>query len=560
MIDTETRQLSVGYPFGNNVTGAASVDSFKKTKSSVLRESKKVEGRPRVLFLTEGSYPFTGGGVSTWSHILLEGLGSQVDFIIFAITGNEKQKVRYQLPPNVTKMLHLPLWCQPDPLIHYDDNQPYYNIIKKRVATTSEVVQTDFLPLFDRFLDLLFSNIQDVYRLGELFYRFRMYFNKYDYKTTIKHEDIWNLFVEKLTGAVKNGWGRNLSTEPTIADATTGLQWLYYFMLPLSVDLPEVDLSHTTLAGFPGMVALSAKLTQGTPYVITDHGVFIRERLLDLNRSDFTPVSRTILASLSLLITKAVYAYADMILPVTNFNTRWEKRLGVNPKKIKVIPNGINPSVFKPTPKPGENKDTPVVVAAAQVGPLKDILTMIRVCDRVRKIIPSVRFIVYGSTDWDKSYAEKCRKLIRELDLSRNFEFGGFHERPQKLFNEGDISLVTSISEGFPYVVLESMSCARPVVATDVGGIRDALDDCGILCKPRDVKSLADGVITLLLDDDLRIRLGKKARERVLLHFTREQSVNSYLDVYKQLTGRGGLDQKPGYEIANEQNEVIHAG
>ena len=561
MIDADTRQpLAEDIPSAELYPGAHLSLREKDDSSNIIRRSSGHGRRPKVLFLTEGSYPFTGGGVSTWSHILLGGLASQVDFIIMAITGDEKQKIRYQLPDNVKKMLHLPLWSQPDPLIHYDELQSYSDIIRKRMSTSPEVIQENFLPYFDKFLDLLFSNIPDVYRIGEIFYHFRLYFNQYDYKTTIQHPAIWERFLKKITGSVKKGWARNLPSMPTISDATTGLRWLYYFMLPLSVDLPDVDLSHTTLAGFPGLVALSAKLTRGTPYIITDHGVFIRERLLNLNQSDFSPFSKALLASLSLLITKTVYAYADMILPVTNFNKRWEEKMGVNARKIRVIPNGINPSEFRPTPKPGENKDHPVVVAAAQVGPLKDILTMIRVCDKVRKVIPSVRFLVYGSTDWDNQYTEKCRRLITELGLESHFIFGGFHERPQKLFNEGDISLVTSISEGFPYVVLESMSCARPVVATDVGGIRDAIDDCGILCRPRDVPSLADAVTRLLLDDDLRIRLGRKARERVLLNYDREQSVRSYLEVYKELTGRGKLDQKQTGQPIMHREELSHAG
>ena len=109
-------------------------------------------------------------------------------------------------------------------------------------------------------------------------------------------------------------------------------------------------------------------------------------------------------------------------------------------------------------------------------------------------------------------------------DLKEHFIFGGFHDQPNMVFNEGDISILTSISEGFPYTVLESMSCGRPVVSTDVGGVKDAIADCGIMCKPRDPQSLADGVIKLLKDADLRIELGKKGRERVLLNFTIKKS------------------------------------
>ena len=77
------------------------------------------------------------------------------------------------------------------------------------------------------------------------------------------------------------------------------------------------------------------------------------------------------------------------------------------------------------------------------------------------------------------------------------------------------------------------MSCSRPVVSTDVGGIREALEGCGILCKPRDAEALGEGVIKLLKDDALRLEMGQKARDRVLLRYTTPQSVDNYLQVYK---------------------------
>ncbi|MDZ7693492.1 MAG: GT4 family glycosyltransferase PelF [Balneolaceae bacterium] len=234
-------------------------------------------------------------------------------------------------------------------------------------------------------------------------------------------------------------------------------------------------------------------------------------------------------------MSRAAYYHADQISPVTSVNKKWEMRYEADEARIEPIYNGVDTDLFKPTPKPEETAGTPTVVAAAHVFPLKDIETMIRCCDIVRREIPNVQFILYGGLDLDRKYTEKCRALVDELDVSENFEFGGFHNAPHELFNEGDISILSSISEGFPYTVIESMSCARPVVATDVGGIREALEGCGELCRPRDPQSLADGVIKLLSDDDLRIEMGRRARERVLLKYTIEKSVNSYYETYLRM-------------------------
>jgi glycosyltransferase involved in cell wall biosynthesis len=244
------------------------------------------------------------------------------------------------------------------------------------------------------------------------------------------------------------------------------------------------------------------------------------------------------LVNMSAMVSRSVYYTADQISPVTTANKEWEKRFEAAEENIIPIYNGVNTDLFKPTPKPKQTQNVPTVIAVAQVFPLKDIETMIRAADLVRKEIPEVQFKVYGSLEVDKDYVQKCRDLIEELKLEETFQFGGFHDQPSMIFNEGDISFLTSISEGFPYTVIESMSCGRPVVATDVGGIKDALEGCGILCKPRDPQDIANGVVKLLNDDDLRLEYGKKARERVLLSFTTEKSVDAYYESYMKLSAK----------------------
>ncbi|RLC74447.1 MAG: hypothetical protein DRI61_16600, partial [Chloroflexi bacterium] len=95
--------------------------------------------------------------------------------------------------------------------------------------------------------------------------------------------------------------------------------------------------------------------------------------------------------------------------------------------------------------------------------------------------------------------------------------------------------VLSSLSEGFPYTVLESMSCGRPVVATDVGGVREALEGFGVLVPPRDPQALADGIVQLLEDDELRHRLGRLAREEVLAKFRLSGFIEAYRKLYQEL-------------------------
>jgi len=273
---------------------------------------------------------------------------------------------------------------------------------------------------------------------------------------------------------------------------------------------------------------------------VTEHGVFIRERYFAISASKISSFAKYFLMRMSVYITRLIYHLADQISPVANFNKRWELRFGAAPHKIVTIYNGIDPHVFVPGEKPGATRGTPTVVAATNIMPLKDIETMIRACEIVRKEIQDVQFRVYGSKQVDPAYTKKCKVLIKDLGLQDHFLLAGYHNNPAEIYNEGDVTALSSISEAFPYTVLESMACARPVVATDVGGVREALEGFGILVPPRDAQALANGLVTLLKDIELRQRLGKEGRERVLLMFRISQSINAYLNTYKALMASHG--------------------
>ena len=501
---------------------------------------------PIVLFETEGSYPYSGGGVSTWAHILCTELKDKVDFYLLAITGNPFVESRYKLTPNVKKIIHIPLWGVEEPVDYYDSDKTFSFQINKKAQTTTEVVNELFMPLFRDFVYCLYNPFEDPQKISDIIYGLWKYFDMYDYKITLKQESLWEEFKRYLLELFEEAAERNEIMElPKVFDLTFGMRWIYHFMMPIAVPIPkEIDITHATLAGFPALTSIAAKYEYGTPSIVTDHGVYMRERLINIGRADMPFFSKKLLVNLSTMITRAVYYTADQISPVTTANKKWELKFEAADANILPIYNGVDTEVFKPTPKPGHTKDKPTVIAVAQVFPLKDIETMIRTCDIVRKEIPDVQFIVYGSLEVDKDYVKECRDLIKELGVGDFFTFGGFHNQPSMIFNEGDISILTSISEGFPYTVIESMSCGRPVVATDVGGIKDALEGCGILCKPRDPQDIANGVIKLLKDTNLRLELGRKSRERVLLTFTTEKSVDAYHNTYMNLVEEQKIPMK----------------
>lgn len=505
--------------------------------------------KPTILFETEGSYPYSGGGVSTWAHILCSELEDKVDFVLLALTGNPFVESRYRMTSNIKSIIHLPLWGVEEPISHFDEQTPFSEHVLRKSETGNVAIEELFMPMFRDFLDRLFDPFQPANECGELIYGFWKFFQHFDYKKTLSDPVVWTEFKRQLQQKVMQNGAYTAAEEPRMLDVTFGMRWLYHFMMPLAVTIPKVSASHATLAGFPAIASIVAKYEHGTPMVVTDHGVYIRERLINVSQVDMPFFSKKLLVNLATFMTRAVYHHADLISPVTSINAKWEREFEAPEERIRPIYNGVDTELFRPQPKPNHTRGEPTVVAVAHVFPLKDIETMIYSCDLVRREIPNVQYVIYGSLEVDKSYVKKCRKLVKELDLEDNFTFGGYHDTPSEIFNEGDISILSSISEGFPYTVLESMSCSRPVVATDVGGVREAVEGCGVLCKPRDPRDLAEGVIKLLRDDELRIELGRKARSRVLLKYTTSKSVNNYYDVYQSFHERKHVPMSDEIEL-----------
>ncbi|MEE9364019.1 MAG: GT4 family glycosyltransferase PelF [Cellulophaga sp.] len=484
-----------------------------------------------ILLITEGTYPYNFGGVSTWAHSLCNKV-SNVNYTLFAINAGVETKPKYPLSSNVKKIIQVPMWSSEEPLDCMDYDIKYSTILKSRERTSEKRISSLFAPYFKKFIKELYAEEQSVEVLNDCMYEMWNFFQKYDYKVAMSSETVWNTFCEVIKSALPKEELDKVSLE----EVTIAMRWIYRFLIPIAIDVQKVDISHVTISGIAVLPALSLKYKYNTPILVTEHGVFIRERLIAISAADYSYFLKKMLISFSEGITKLVYSQASQITTVSKFNIGWEKFYGADASKIKLIYNGVDHNVFIPRPKPEHLKDIPTVVAAARIFDLKDILTMIRTCDLVRKSIPNVRFLVYGNKDAVPEYTEECESLIEELGIQQNFFLAGFHNKPELIYSEGDISILTSISEGFPYTVIESMSCGVPVVSTDVGGVTEALDDtCGFVCKPKDCQEISEKVIKLLENKKLRDWMGENARKKVKDNFTIENFISDFEKTYNSL-------------------------
>lgn len=492
-----------------------------------------MENKYDVLLILEGTYPFNGGGVSTWSHMLCNEV-KNANFDLYSINAAFEVEPKYKLSESVKNVIQVPLWSplEPQEMVNY--GKEFHKIVKTKERSDDKDIVEKFIPIFEKLIKSIYSDTRVAADFDVIIYNMWNYFQTHDYKKTMLHESVWKSFCSLVKEIISKD-----NEQATLYDLTLGMRWIYRFLIPISIDVPKADISHLTISGFPVIPALVLKYKYDTPIIATEHGVFIRERLIAINTSEYSFFLKKLLIRFSESITELVYYKADVILSVNKFNMSWEKMYGANPDKIDVIYNGVDHNVFVPAPKPERTKDVPTVVSAARIFELKDILTMIRSCAEVKKSIPNVQYLVYGDNEAVPEYTRECNKLIAELGLKDNFKLAGFHAEPSKIFCEGDISILTSISEGFPYTVIESMSCGIPVVATDVGGVSEALDSsCGFICKPKDHVEIGKRVVELLQNELLRKQMGANARRKVVENFTINKFIKGYEYAYEKVMSR----------------------
>ncbi|WP_036479449.1 GT4 family glycosyltransferase PelF [Myxosarcina sp. GI1] len=486
--------------------------------------------RPLVLLTTEGTYPFAKGGVSTWCHVLTHQL-PEVDFKLLSIVANPYLKRHYELSSNVLEVIKIPLWGTDDP-VEYSWRFPFSLALKSKLDNSDRIIKTRFMPLFETWLRAVLFDELKPEKLGYLLLAIHEYFLQYDYHQTMSSVLVWSTFRYLATSYCQK---QNL-IGVTLAELTEAMRLVYRLLIPIQVPVPETDITHSSAAAFCGLPCVIAKLQRNTPYLLTEHGINIREQYLNLNHSIPSLFVRKFLYCLMGAVVKLNFHFADRIAPVCEYNARWERWWGVPPEKIKVIYNGADPDKFHPTPP--VKKERPQVMNMGLIFPLKGQLDLIEAAAVVREQVPNVEFRFYGKPS-DEAYFAKCQESVRKHNLEETINFAGFTSEPWRAYSEADVVAMASISEGFPFAVIEAMLSGATIVSTDVGGVREAIADTGLLVRAGRPQQLAEAILKLLLlSPEERSQYGKKALERSLKLFTQKTFLAEHLSVYRHLNNK----------------------
>ena len=486
-----------------------------------------LSGVRSVLLTTEGTYPYHRGGVSTWCEALTRRL-ADIEFHLLAVTMDPFVTPHYELAPNIRSLIGVPLWGTNDPAEYGPGSLRAY--LQRRWGTTGEGIRERVLPHYEKFVREVVIPVAPRRALGLPLLRLHLELQHADYHLAMTHRSLWDAFDR----AVRDGWrGAHPDADaPSNADVRDAWRTVYRLLLPLAADVPRVDVAHASAAAFCGLPCIMAKLRHGTPFLLTEHGVYLREQYLHLDRTAASPFARWFLARLIATIVDLNYAFADQISPVCDYNTRWERWREADASRIRVIYNGADPDRFQAAPRPANAR--PTVVSLGRIGPLKGQLDLIEATPRIRRDVPDVVVRLYGDVA-DDVYFARCASRVRELDLADHVVFAGATDAPWAMLRTADVVALPSVSEAFPFAVIEAMLTERAIVATDVGGVREALGDSGTLVTPHDVAALSTAIVALLRNPEMRERMGRVARDRARRHFTEAAFADAYRDTYARL-------------------------
>ena len=510
-----------------------------------------------ICLLLEGTYPYIRGGVSTWVKQLIEGMPDLTFSIIFlGAKEGEYDEPAYPIPDNV---VHIELRYLLQNTAGMDEKPPLMSRLKnigkrtdsKRFAINSELHTS--LAHGDKVLTAeIVEGFTELLAGNKTISEEELHFSK----------DAWETIREKY------------------AEAPAGLDFNHFFwsvrgmhsplfiMGEVASDAPSADVYHSVSTGYAGFLGAMLQSKTGKPYIISEHGIYTKERELDIAQVDWIPENldpfkvglneemsylRNVWIRFFGSLGRMSYSAAAEIFTLYNGNRLRQIADGCPESKLSIIPNGVNIDIMKAVRRADDADIPPVLGLIGRVVPIKDIKNFIRAMRVVKEALPNAEGWLIGPQDEDEDYFEECKLLIESLDLQDTVKFLGF-QKPADMFPQLGLNVLTSVSEGQPLTTLEGYAAGIPTVATDVGSCSELvfgttdedkkLGASGAIVPISNPSMFAEAVIELLTNREKWCKARDAAIKRVEIFYDDRDMIRRYHEVYDKYLESAAIEQR----------------
>jgi polysaccharide biosynthesis protein PelF len=499
-----------------------------------------------VTLILEGTYPYIAGGVSTWVHQILDAYPERrFSLLHIGPHPGAYHKPLYELPRNVSALHEV--YCRGHEQLGRR-MVPRLDLPRSRRAPSRVLSAIHRLHLSDQVDDELLADLFS----GDL---------------TISELLHGDATFELLRCELY----QRVSPEAPFMDFFWHFRAMHIPLLRLiAAPCPPASVYHAVSAGYAGLVGAVASFKTGRPLVVTEHGLYAREREMELSRArwikdlDYRQILgcprpsplRRFWSHYFRMLSRIAYHQATRLVTLSETNRRKQLADGADPGKIVVVPNGVRwaaiPGSFAApgddaaeATRQGTRSGRLRVGFVGRVVPIKDVVTLLRAVALARERVDLEVWII-GPEDEDLTYARRCHELVKTLELEEHVRFLG-RQPVGDLYPQLDVVVLTSLSEGQPLVILEAYAASVPVIATDVGACRELIEGSdevdrklgpsGIVTRVANPTETAAALCVMASDPELRAAMGRNGFARVNARYQLQQVVARYDALYASMTG-----------------------
>lgn len=468
----------------------------------------------KVCIVVEGCYPYVVGGVSSWVHSLIKQFPN-VEFIIQTIAADRsiRGKFVYEMPDNVSEVREA--YVQDIDWIGIKKRHKKLRLNKKDFDALESLILNENINwkgVFEFFHTKNFS-INDLLMGNDFF---------------LMAKELYIRHYENIT----------------FSDFLWSLRSMYLpLFLCMKTPLPKADLYHCVATGYAGMLGSMAKVLYGSTLLISEHGIYSREREEDIIKANWVEgVYKNVWIEHFRKMSSCAYQNANKVTSLFEYAKNLQIELGCPAEKTLVTPNGIDPARFADIPGKKEGDDKFFNIGAVlRIAPIKDVKTLINAFYYAKQREPSLKLWIMGPWEEEDPYAKEVFALVDSLK-PEDLVFTGRINVTEYL-GRMDATILSSISEGQPLTILEGFAAKCPAIATNVGNCEgliygegdDKLGHAGIVTDTMSVSGLADAMVKMAREPEVARHMGEIGYQRLMAKYQLSQMKATYRKLYLEM-------------------------